>query len=161
MNVELATLGTLIAVLRRQGLLPIAIREQILEGVRIAKELSIEEAIAKEAGGEGTFETPLSVLNIISSTGDYQALASWTVSKQRTGKLSKVECAAEDYDLARFKLIINDEVKWEDKQLPSSLTMDFLGADIRGGKTVAIYGKSSDSSAFNLWGDICGKEVII
>ena len=161
MDIELATLGTLVAVLRRQGLLPIAVKEQILQGVKTVRELAISEAIIKEAGGEGTLETPISVLDIKDSTSEYQALASWTVSAQRTGKLSKVECACDDYTKGRFKLVINNEVKWIDKELPSSLTMDFLGADIRGGKTVAIYGKSSDGSAFSMWGDICGEEVVI
>lgn len=155
------TLGTLVALLRRNSVVPLKIGEQILEGIRTAKELSINEAIAREAGGEPTFEKAISVLDFKTSTSNYQALASWTVAAQRTGKLSKVECAAENYSLALFKLIIDNEVKWEDKTLPSSLTMDFLGADLRGGNTVAVYGKSSDGSAFTMWGDICGKEVVI
>ena len=161
MNVNLATLGTLVALLRRQGIVPLAIKEQILEGIKVIKELSIEEAIAREVGDEGTLERAISVLDMKSSTSSYQALASWTVTSQRTGKLSKVECACDDYSKGLFKLIIDDRLMWEDKLLPSSLTMDFLGADIRGGKTVAIYGKSSNGSVFNMWGDICGKEVII
>ncbi len=159
MERDLLLIGTMIALLRRQ-FPAIAIKDQIMEGVKIVRQIGIDEAIAKEAGGEPTLEKAISVLDIVSSTSSYQALASWTVTKQRTGKLSKVECAADNYTLARFKLVIDDITRWEDKQLPSSLTMDFLGADIRGGKTVAIYGKSSDGSAFNMWGDICGKETI-
>ena len=159
MDIQLAIWGTLIALLRRQSVLPMQMNEEIAAGIRMAKAFSLEEAIVKEAGSEKTYDKAISILDYKTATANYQVIVSWTVEAQHTGLLSKCEMAASDYTKAIFKLIIDDEVKWEGKMLPSSLTQDFLGATIKGGKSVIIYGKD-DGTGITLYGDISGKETI-
>lgn len=158
MKRDLAILGTLIAILRKENV-GLDVTNQILNGIRVAKALSIQEAIAKEAGDEPTDEEAVAELNSVETTGDYQTIVEWTVSARRLGILNRIELAADDYDLARFRLTIGGKKKWEDKELPNATTLTFPDLEIRGGRTTKLEVKSSDSSTFTAWGDITGKEV--
>ena len=156
MDTQRLMLGSLIALLRKNG----GNEKDILAALDIAKKLSYDEAIRREAGGEPTEEEPVTEISVVTSTGSYQTLASWTVKQGWIGLLSKISMACNDYTHGRFRLVINDKEKWIDKQLPASLTLSFPDLTIRGGKAVTIQGKSSDGSSFSMWGEISGKEVV-
>ena len=159
MDMQELLVATNIALLRRQ-FPPWKIEEQIFEAFKMIRQLISKETIAREAGEEPTYEDAIACLDIIISSGSYQDLASWTITKGKTGILSKVEMACEAYSQGRFRLVISDKEMWADKELPDSLTLSFPDITIRGGTTVKIQGKSADASAFKMWGDITGKEVV-
>jgi len=155
LNTQQATLGAVIALLKVKslGINPVTL---IAEGLRTARKLNLEDAIS----GEISFEDAVCELKIITASTTYQDLAKWTVTKQKTGILSKVEMACDDYTHGRFRLVINDKVKWEDKQLPECLTLTFPDLEMGAERIVQLQGKSSDSTTFSMWGDITGKEIV-
>jgi len=161
MERDILLIGTLIAVLRRQ-FPAVKIKDQIGEGIRIARAIGVEEAIAKEAGGEPSNEEAVVEINKVATdgAGGYVEVASWTVTNGKTGVLAKIEMASADYDNVQFRLTIAGKVVFEDKELPAATTVTLPDLSIRGGKVTKIEAKDTDSTAHNTWGDITGKEII-
>lgn len=152
------TLALLMALLRRSG--PINIEKQVLRGHEEVRDFLFKYSEKREAGGEPPVNLPIAELDIKTATTEYQDLASYTVPTGRIGLVSRVEMACENYTYGRFKLIINNETKWEDKELPESLSLAFPELEIRAGKSIRIQGKSSDATqAPKMWGDITGKVI--
>ena len=160
MDIQQAILGTLIALLRRQ-LPPILIREQIMEGVKEARRLFYLEAINSEAGDEPTYESPICEINSITANLNYQTIVSKTITAGRTAKIARVEMACKqttDYEKVLWRLTVNSRYVFEDKTLPTSLTLDLAEVDTRGGKEVKVEAKTTVDTA-EVWADITGKEV--
>jgi len=160
MNTERLMLAATVAMLLRgySPTTPETAKKMIKQAVGLIAEYNLQDAIDAVAGDEPVFEKPLMDINMKESTGSYQTLAEITVPAGKMGRVSKIEMACNDYDQGRFKLTINDEVKFTDLQLPNALTLDFLGASIRSGLGIKLEGKADDASAFNMWGDVSGKE---
>lgn len=149
-----------IAILRRQ-FPAVKIKDQIFEGLKIARQIGIDEAIAKEAGGEPTVAELVSrTEGLVAATTSYQDLASWTVEAGKTGLLTEISMACSNYTKGRFRLMFGDKEQWKDIQLPAGLTMPYLNSPVRGGRTILVQGKSSDGTALNMWGHIAGEERI-
>lgn len=159
MEIQRLIAATLIALLRRQ-FPPALIKEQILEGAKIARQLSVEEAIAREAGGEPTNEEAILELATIEATTSYADVVSHTVTKQRTALLEKIEMACKlstDYSNVTWEITLGDKIK--ELILPTALTLTFGGLNIRGGKVVKIRAKTATGTA-EVWADITGRDVV-
>ncbi|MBW2596599.1 MAG: hypothetical protein JRC93_11635 [Deltaproteobacteria bacterium] len=153
-------IATNIAVLRRQ-FPPIEIVNQILYGLKVARQVLSLEAIIEEAGDTPPFEVPVVEINGITATTSYATIVEKTITAGRTGKISKMEMACRidvDYDIVHWRLTINSRVVFEDKLLPSSLTLDLADITIGGGKLLKIEAKTTAGTSL-VWGDITGKEV--
>ena len=106
------------------------------------------------------YEEAILELGTILATITYAEVVSHTVTKQRTAKLGRIELACEntaDYSNVTWKITLEDKVK--ELKLPASLTLDFAGLDIRGGKLIKVEAKTTSGTA-NVWADITGKEII-
>ena len=118
MEIFQALLATNIAVLRRLNAPFVGNEEsQILEALRIARRISILEAIAKEAGDEPTYEDPIVEIDKITATTDYATVVSKTITVGKTGIISKMEMACRqdsDYDIVLWRLTVNSKVIFQD-----------------------------------------------
>ena len=154
-------IGVLIAVLRKSFNIALT-TEQIFEGIRIAKQIGVDEAIAREAGDESTNEAAVVRIDKVATdgAGTYAEICNWTVTAGKTGVLAKIEMASADYTNVQFRLTVAGKIVFEDKELPSATTITLSDLSIRGGKVTKIEAKSTDATAHNVWGDISGKEII-
>lgn len=161
MERDILLIGTMIAVLRKNFNLPMT-KEQVFEGIRIAKQIGVDEAIAKEAGGEPANEEPIAEINLTATdgAGSYVEIVSKTITPGRTGIISKMEMASADYDNVQWRITINSKVVFEGKELPNATTLTLADVSVRGGKVFKVEAKDTDSIAHNCWADITGKEII-
>lgn len=161
MERDVLLVGTMIAVLRKNFNLPMT-KEQVFEGIRIARQIGVDEAIAKEAGGEPVHEEPIAEIDKVATdgAGNYVEVVSKTIMAGRTGIISKMEMASADYDNVQWKITVNSKVVFEDEELPAATTITLADVSVRGGKVFKIEAKDTDSTAHNVWGDITGKEII-
>ena len=159
MERDLLQIGVLIAVLRK-NMNVILSKEQIFEGIRIAKQIGVDEAIAKEAGGEPANETAVIELATLTTGASYADVVSYTVPKTKTTILSKIEmaCSASaDYANVTWQITIGVIVK--ELILPTALTLTFPELNLRGGTVVKVEAKTASGTP-SAWADITGKEVL-
>jgi len=161
MERDVLQIGILIALLRRE-FPAIRIKEQIGEGIRIARAIGVDAAISGEAGGEPVHEEAIAEIDKTATdgAGNYVTIVEKTITKGRTGVLSKVEAASADYDNVQFRITIADRVVFEDEELPNATTLTLSDVSVRGGTVTKVEAKDTDSTAHNVWGDITGKEII-
>jgi len=159
MERDLLQIGVLIAVLRK-NMNVILSKEQIFEGIRIAKQIGVDEAIAKEAGGEPANETAVIELATLVTGANYANVISYTVPKTKTAVLTKVEMACEasgNYTNVTWKITIGTKIM--ELVLPTALTLAFPSLNLRGGTVVKVEAKTSSGTP-SVWADITGKEVL-
>ena len=156
MERDLLQIGVLIAVLRK-NMNVILSKEQIFEGIRIAKQIGVDEAIAREAGGEPANESAVVELATLVTGASYADVVSYTVPKTKTAVLAKIEMACSDYTNITWKVTIGTKVK--ELILPTALTLTFPELNLRGGTVVKVEAKTASGTP-SAWADITGKEVL-
>ena len=142
---------TLLAQATRQGICA----DQILAAKKLAYLLGLKDSL----GGDMVVEDAVISLDRITATATYQTLASITAAKQKSTIIVKIQMACSDYSKGQFKLTVNDKVKFEDKLLPTALTITLPDLKIGVDKVVKIEGKD-DGTGISMWGDISGKETV-
>ena len=160
MERDLLLIGITIAQLAKSVTGHIKIKEQIMAGVRLAKEIGLDEAIAREAGDEPANEEAIFELASLTTGVAYADVVSKTITSGRTAELSKIEMACQlttDYSLVTWKVTIGTVVK--ELVLPTALTLTFPQLSIRGGTVIKVEAKTSSGTPV-VWSDITGKEII-
>jgi len=160
MDIQRLIAATNIALLRRQ-FPALLIEEQIWEGLKMVKRLMYEEAVGKEAGDTVPFEAPIVEVNKITANVNYTTIVEKTIASGRTAKIAKMEMACRvdlDYDITQWRLTVNSKIVFEDKPLPSSLTLDLADITISGGKVMKVEARTTAGTA-EVWADITGKEI--
>jgi len=90
---------------------------------------------------------------------EYQTVVSWTVSSSRLGILKEVSMVSDNYDKTLFKLTIAGEVKFEDVEIQTTLSLPYPDLVLAPGQQVLLEAKSSDGTSITVDGSITGKEV--
>ena len=156
MERDLLLIGTMIAVLRKSMNVTFT-TEQIFEGVRLARQIGVQEAIAKEAGGETVNEELILQLAKLTTSAVYQTVVTKTITEGKTAQLSNIDMAcAGVYSNITWKISIGDKVI--EVILPTATSLPLFNVSIRGGTVIKVEAKTSSGTP-DVWADIIGKEV--
>lgn len=89
----------------------------------------------------------------------YQAVATWTVTSTRSGKLVDVSMITSNYSKTNWKLVVAGDELFTGLQIGGALTKIFGELSLAGGDVVELSAASSDGTSITADGSITGKEV--
>lgn len=95
---------------------------------------------------------------------EYVKVVEWVVPAGFKGELEGVtfNCpVVADYDNTLWKLVIVDDVKFEDEYIGTALTLGFGGCEIHTLQKISLFGKSVGGISVKMDGAIYGREILL